>query len=116
MSHGTLEKLLANRTKTQAFRLAGGAANSLFWAQIFADVFKLPVEIVDKKELGTLGCAMAAAVAAGVYIDLKEAAQKMVKMKSRIEPNPANYPAYDKKFALYEKVSGTLNDLWKNFN
>ena len=60
---------------TQAVRLAGGAANSLIWAQIFADVFKLPVEIVDTKELGTLGCAMAAAVAAGVFKDLQEAAQ-----------------------------------------
>ena len=85
-----LEKLLANRTKTTAVRLAGGAANSLIWAQIFADVFKLPVEIVDTKELGTLGCAMAAAVAAGVYKDFNEAAQHMVKMKCRIEPNPAN--------------------------
>jgi L-xylulokinase len=111
-----LEKLLANRTKTEAVRLAGGAANSLLWAQIFADVFKLPVEIVDTKELGTLGCAMAAAVAAGVYKDFKEAAGNMVKMKCRIEPNPENYSAYDKKFALYKKVSGELEDSWKSFN
>jgi L-xylulokinase len=108
-----LEKLLANRADTQAVRLAGGAANSMVWAQIFADVFKLPVEIIDTKELGTLGCAMAAAVAAGVYKDLKEAAQNMVKMKCRIEPNPANFKAYEKKFALYKKVSGALDAFWK---
>jgi L-xylulokinase len=111
-----LEKLLANRTKPQAIRLAGGAANSIFWAQIFADVIKLPVEIVDIKELGTLGCAMAAAVAAGVYKNLKEAAQNMVKMKCRIEPNPANFYVYEKKFALYKKISGALDDSWKNYN
>lgn len=111
-----LEKLLANRTNTTAVRLAGGAANSLVWAQIFADVFKLPVEIVETRELGTLGCAMAAAVAAGVYKDFKEAAQNMVKMKCRIEPNPVNYPAYEKKFALYKKVSGALDGSWKDFN
>jgi L-xylulokinase len=111
-----LEKLLANRTATRAVRLAGGAANSLVWAQIFADVFKLPVEIVDTKELGTLGCAMAAAVAAGVYQDLKEAAQKMVKMKCRIEPDPANFPIYDKKFDLYKKVTGALDHTWKDFS
>jgi len=111
-----LEKLIANRTKTEAVRLAGGAANSLIWAQIFADVFKLPVEIVDIKELGTLGCAMAAAVAAGVYKDLKEAADKMVNMKCRIEPNPANYSAYEKKFELYKKVSGAMDELWMDFN
>ncbi|MFA5816402.1 MAG: FGGY-family carbohydrate kinase [Bacteroidales bacterium] len=111
-----LEKLLANRTKTESVRLAGGAANSLIWAQIFADVFKLPVEIIETKELGTLGCAMAAAVAAGVYRDLPEAAQNMVKVKCRIEPDPANIPIYEKKFALYKKVSATLEKVWRDFN
>jgi L-xylulokinase len=53
-----LEKLLVNLTKTQAVRFPGGAANSLFLVQIFADVFNVPVEIVDTKELGTLDCAM----------------------------------------------------------
>lgn len=111
-----MEKLLANRKNTEVVRLAGGAANSSFWAQIFADVFKLPVEIVDNKELGTLGCAMAAAVASGVYLDLQEAAQNMVRVKCRIEPNPENYSAYDKKYAHYKKVSGALDDLWKDVN
>jgi L-xylulokinase len=110
-----LEKLLANRASTEAVRLAGGAANSLIWAQIFADVFKLPVEIVDTKELGTLGCAMAAAVAAGVFKDLQEAAKHMVNMKCRIEPNPSNFKAYEKKFALYKRVSGALENSWKDF-
>ena len=55
-------------------RLAGGAANSKAWVRIFADVFQLPIEIVDVAELGTFGCAMAAAVASGVYADLKDAA------------------------------------------
>lgn len=110
-----LEKLLANRESTRAVRLAGGAANSLVWAQIFADVFKLPIEIVDTKELGALGCAMAAAVAAGEYRDLKEAAKSMVNIKLRLEPNPNNIPAYEKKFELYKKISGALQGLWKDF-
>jgi L-xylulokinase len=110
-----LEKLLANRTRTRAVRLAGGAANSLFWAQIFADVFKLPVEIIETRELGTLGCAMAAAVAAGVYRDLQEAAQNMVRIKCRLEPDAANIPVYEHKYALYCKVSAALEDsgCWK---
>ncbi|MEG2406934.1 MAG: FGGY-family carbohydrate kinase, partial [Clostridiales bacterium] len=33
------EKLLMNRSKPKAVRLAGGAANSKVWVQIFADVF-----------------------------------------------------------------------------
>ena len=109
-----LDKLLANRTRTNAVRLAGGAANSLIWAQIFADVFKLPVEIVETKELGTLGCAMAAAVAAGVYKDLPEAAKSMVKIKCRIEPIAANIPVYEQKFALYKQVADSLENVWRS--
>jgi L-xylulokinase len=111
-----LEKLLVNRESTRAVRLAGGAASSLLWAQIFSDVFNLPVEIIDTRELGALGCAMAAAVASGEYKDLKEAAQSMVKIKCRLEPNAANVPLYDTKYKLYKKVTGALDDIWKDFN
>ncbi|WP_366927930.1 FGGY-family carbohydrate kinase [Clostridium sp.] len=111
-----LEKLLLNRETTKAVRLAGGAANSIIWAQIFADVFKLPVEIIDTEELGALGCAMVAAVATGEYKDLKEAAKNMVKIKCRLEPNPLSIPIYEKKYELYKKVSGVLDGLWKDFS
>jgi len=110
-----MEKLLANRKSTRAVRLAGGAANSVVWSQIFSDVFKLPVEIIDTAELGTLGCAMVAAVAAGTYKDLPEAASHMVRVKARLEPNSANAAVYDKKLELYKKVSRALEGLWKNF-
>lgn len=110
-----LGKLLQNRETTRAVRLAGGAANSPLWAQIFADVFDLPVEIIDTKELGALGVAMAAAVAAGRFPDLREAAKEMVRVKKRLEPDPACVPVYAKKFALYKKVSDSLGRLWKEF-
>ncbi len=111
-----LEKLLANRTYTNCIRLAGGAANSMLWAQMFADILKLPVEIIETKELGTLGCAMAAAVAAGKYGDITEAAAKMVKIKQRLEPNCTNYEVYDKKYMLYKKVSEILDNTCYSFN
>lgn len=108
-----LDKLLANRSSTKAIRLAGGAANSILWAQIFADVFKFPVEIIDTKELGALGCAMVAAVASGLYADIGEAAEKMVKIKYRLEPNPDNYQIYDHKYELHKKTSEKLDEIWQ---
>jgi len=110
-----LEKLLAHRRETRAVRLAGGAANSTFWAQMFADVFQLPVEMVDAQELGTLGCAMAAAVAAGVYQDLPEAARNMVRIKSRIEPEKERFAVYKGKLRRYKAVADALEAVWKDF-
>ena len=107
-----LEKLLAQRSHTDAVRLAGGAANSPFWAQMFADVFRLPVDIVATRELGALGCAMAAAVAAGVYRDLPEAAGKMARIERRIAPDAARGAIYQRKFARYRQVAGALAPLW----
>ncbi len=108
-----VERLLANRARTRAVRLAGGAANSPVWAQMFADVFRLPVETVAARELGTLGAAMAAAVAGGVYQDLAEAARYMVKRGERYEPDPAAVAIYRRKYASYNRVSAALEGIWK---
>ena len=108
-----LEKLLAHRDRTDAVRLAGGAANSPFWAQMFADVFKLPVDIVATRELGALGCAMAAAVAAGVYRDLPEAAAQMARIERRIVPDAARGAIYERKFARYRQVAAALAPHWE---
>jgi len=110
-----IEKLLKNREKTNAIRLAGGAAKSLLWAQLFADIMELPVELVKTDELGALASAMAAAVAAGEYADFPEAAKAMTEVKSRVEPNPETYKFYRKKFGLYKQITQCLEDSWKEF-
>jgi L-xylulokinase len=110
-----VEKLLKNRPRPAAVRLAGGAANSRTWAQIFSDVFQLPVETVDVKEIGALGCAMAAAVASGVYKDLKDAATHMVTITHRLEPDAGKAAAYARKYQRYRKVSEALEGIWGEF-
>lgn len=110
-----IERLLANRDRPEAIRLAGGAANNRTWSQMFADVIGLPVEIIDTKELGALGCAMAASVASGVYRDLQEAARHMVRVKERLEPDPQKKSAYDRKYSLFVRTSQALDGLWSSF-
>ena len=107
-----VEKLLNNRHRPAAVRLAGGAAKSNTWAQIFADVLQLPVETVDVKEIGALGCAMAAAVASGVYKDLKDAATHMVTITHRFEPDAGKAAVYARKYQRYQNVSGALEGIW----
>ncbi|MCL2163553.1 MAG: carbohydrate kinase [Oscillospiraceae bacterium] len=108
-----IEKLLQNRKTTKAIRLAGGAAKSSLWTQLFADILELPIELVEGDELGALGCAMAAAVAAGEYSDIENAAKSMVKIKTRVAPNPKTFEAYRKKYKLYQDVSDRLDSYWK---
>lgn len=108
-----LEKLLSTRTEVpRAIRLSGGAAKAPVWAQMFADVMKLPVETVAADEAGALGCAIAAAVATGEYESLEAAARNMTSVSHPIMPDPEKAEIYDRKYALYLETLQCLDSLW----
>lgn len=109
LSH--IEKLLKRREKPKAIRIAGGVVNSAVWLQIFADVIGIPLEVVTTKELGALGCAMAAAVSIGEYQDYSDAAQAMVSVKETIQPNMEMHEKYRKKYERYQKLATLFSQL-----
>ena len=113
-SHRTdLERLLASYQRTpDVIRLTGGVAKSRVWTQMFADVMNLPVETADANETGTLGCAIAAAAAAGEYESVAAAAARMSRVAKRVYPNPENVKVYNEKYALYTKTIGALEGIW----
>ena len=76
--------------------------------KIFADVLGFPLEVVETKELGTLGAAMAAAVCAGVYRDYPDAAGNMVACNETIYPDPARIGIYKKKYKAYRQIIDRL--------
>ena len=108
-----LEKLLATRNEPpRAIRLAGGAARAKVWAQMFADVMKLPVETVRANETGALGSAIAAAVATGGYASLDDAIRGMTVIGEPVMPDPAAGQVYDEKYHLYLSALKSLDGLW----
>lgn len=115
-SHKThIDKLLLSRKRPEAIRIAGGAVNSRVWVQMFADILEIPMETVQGKELGALGCAMAAAIAAGVYRDYQEASEHMVHKGERFEPNPEQSKIYREKYKTYCAVRDALDQVWNRF-
>lgn len=108
-----LEKLLATmEQKPRAIRLSGGAAKSSVWAQMFADVMKLPIETVEAEEAGALGCAIAAASATGAYASMEDAIGHMTVVGRAITPNAELADIYDRKYAVYKKTLECLDGLW----
>ena len=107
-----IDKLLSNNDQLSVVRLAGGAAKSPVWVQMFADVLQMPIEVIEVDELGALGCAMSAAIAAGEYQDYQHAAQGMVKVKKKIQPNKRQKAIYDQKYSAYRKVVDALDGVW----
>jgi len=111
-----IDRLLSVRSRPKAVRMAGGAANSPVWVQMFADVLALPIETVSGvSELGALGAAMAAAVAAGVYPDYKRATEAMVRIDAPVLPCDERVAIYGKKYEKYTAVTEALDTVWSRF-
>ena len=109
-----LDRLMQSRSgPPEAIRVAGGAARSAVWTQMFADVLKLPVQTVLANETGALGCAIAVAAAVGDYADLSAAARGMCKVAQCVQPDPEKAGIYAEKYALYCKTIECLDPLWE---
>ncbi len=108
-----MERLMQSRqTPPSAIRLAGGAAKSRVWTQMFADILQLPIETVDAEETGALGCAVALAAATGAYANIEEAVKGMCRISEPVMPNRELKEIYDKKYDLYKKTIACLDGLW----
>lgn len=81
--------------------LGGGASNSDLFLQIHADVSNVVINVPENIQTPCVGSAILAAVAAGCYETIEEAANHMVKFSKIIEPNKENHEKYKQIFARY---------------
>lgn len=73
--------------------------------QIYADVTGRPFKLAGSPQAPAVGSAMHAAVAAGVYPDIRAAAEKMGSLKDEIvQPIAENKAVYDKLYAEYKTL------------
>jgi xylulokinase len=94
-------------------RVVGGGARSRLWLQIKADVTRLAVRVVEAESAASSGAAMLAAVAAGWFDDLPEAAAQTVRLAPEpVLPDPATASVYNEAYAgyreLFDGVEGAL--------
>jgi L-ribulokinase len=82
--------------------IAGGLAKNALLMQIYADVTRLPLSIIDSDQGPALGSAIHAAVAAGAYPDVPTASKNMGKVRRGVHvPDEERAKAYDQLFDLY---------------
>lgn len=95
--------------------VAGGPTNSPLWMQMHADVANVPISLTRESEGPVLGSAMIAAVGAGIYSDIQEAARNMVHTENTIEPNPEAHEAYkfyvDRYIETYPQMRETMHKM-----
>jgi len=81
---------------------AGGLTKNRMLMQIYADVLGMPISVIDSEQGPALGSAMHAAVAAGVYPDIRAAAKRMGKVRKNVYAPVAEHQSiYDQLYAEY---------------
>lgn len=107
-----IDRLMKYRNAPSRIRIAGGVINSDRWVQDFSDALQIPIEVTSTKELGALGAAMSAGVAAKAFSNFEEAAQQMVQVVKVVEPNSANKSFYDANYARFKEARKALQNFW----
>lgn len=108
-----IEKMAKFHQLPGEVRMAGGAARSSQWRQMFADVLNQPIVTTKATELGTLGAAICASVCAGIYPDVQTAAAQMVHVDKTTLPDQANIEAYAAKYQHYLRAIEALDSYWR---
>lgn len=85
-------------------RATGGGARSAAWLQLCVDVLGVPAELPEVTDATTLGAALLAGLGSGIYGNAAEAVRAAVRIRRRLQPNPARHANYVDKLARYTEL------------
>lgn len=84
---------------------SGGGSRSAPWLQIQADIYNIPLRVMETEEQASLGAAIAAGVGAGVFKNMEEGCQSTVRYKNgEVVPNWNNHQIYMEYYELYKEI------------
>jgi sugar (pentulose or hexulose) kinase len=112
LCYATRDCFEAMKDRPKTLTLTGGGSRSPFWAQMFADVCGITVDVSTVGESRALGVALLAGVAVGAYPDLASASRFAAGRLAVYEPRPAYAARYGDWFGLYQN----LRDTYRRFS
>ncbi len=89
----------------------GGGTKGKLWRQMIADALGIALKTTRSSD-SSLGSAMLAGIAVGVFADAEDAVKTCVKEKDITYPNPENTVKYRKVFNLYKKIHDALAPIY----
>ncbi|MCD8068976.1 MAG: xylulokinase, partial [Lachnospiraceae bacterium] len=89
-------------------KICGGGAKSPLWKRMIANIFNIPVQVPAVEEGPSMGGAMLAAVACGVYGSVEEAAARIVRVVDEVRPEPELAARYEEKYRQFVKLYPAL--------
>jgi xylulokinase len=107
----SLELLRGLGVHVDTARVSGGGARSELWLRIVASVLGVPLERTVVEEGAAFGAALLGGIAAGVFADVRQAVSACVRVRDRIEPDPAWLEVYDRGYARFRSLYPALQPL-----
>lgn len=94
--------------------VSGGGSNGKLFMQIFADVFGVPAYRNEVNGSASIGAAICAALALGIYKDRQQAVDNMVRRRDVFSPIPENVKIYKHlNEGVYRHLAATVEPLLK---
>ena len=103
-NHYLIDALKEGGAKIQSLRGVGGGVRSDWWTQLRADLTGMIIETVDQPELGTLGAALLAGEAVGIWDDVEIKAGEFTRASKRYNPNPKRATLYKERMEFYRSL------------
>ena len=101
------------KVPVERIRLGGGGARSSLWRQIQADVYGHEVEIVEAEEGAAYGAAILAGVGAGAWKSVDEACDAVIRVASRVRPNPQDSTLLQQSYRTYRRIYSALRSVFE---
>ena len=89
-------------------RICGGGAKSALWKRIFANVLNVRLECLESEQGPGMGGAMLAMVACGAYKDVAAACESIVRVASRVDPEPELVCKYEERYQQFRRIYPAL--------
>lgn len=103
-----MERLDESGVTIHELRAVGGLAHSDWFLQLKADMMGMEIISLNVPQAGTLGVAILAGVACGVYTSAEKAVEQLIKVNKRFTPDPKVHDRYMEKFARYKKMYSAI--------
>ncbi len=111
-----VETIRSSGGKCDSLRICGGGAKSRTWAMIKASMLHCPVKILDEKSGDVpVGDALLAGNKLGVFPNLTEVINKVIRIKEVIEPNEEWMRVYDRMYPFYVSFYQSLDQELKQY-
>jgi gluconokinase len=107
------DALKENEIEIKELRAGGGGTKSPLWMRIFSSVFNMPIKITECDEPALLGSAQLGFYALNIFKSLREARERLVKVKEIYYPEKETLEYYERRYEFFKFLLKSLKNAFR---